>query len=91
MQEVSLTQFATFEEPGRDPCGWTISAVFWGELNGSPRLQAGDDAAEARWWPWDELPTLAFDHGEILTQLQKDLHFLVESGGHRSPEPTTAK
>ena len=27
---------------------------------------AQDDAANAKWWPLDELPTLAFDHDEIM-------------------------
>ena len=48
LQAAALQQFAAFGEPGRDPRGWTISVVFWGELNGNPCLQAGDDAAEAR-------------------------------------------
>ncbi|HEY89533.1 MAG TPA: NUDIX hydrolase [Thermoflexia bacterium] len=67
----TLRQFAAFGEPGRDPRGWTISVVFWGEVKDTPRLQAGDDAAAARWWPWDELPPLAFDHRKILAQFRE--------------------
>ena len=67
----TLQQFAAFGEPGRDPRGWTISVVFWGEIKGHPCLQAGDDAAEACWWPLAALPPLAFDHGQILVQFQE--------------------
>ncbi len=68
---LALEQLATFGDPGRDPRGWTVSVVFWSWLEpGSPdQLIAGDDAAEAAWWPLTGLPPLAFDHAEIMTAL----------------------
>ena len=39
----------------------------------------GDDAKEAKWFPIDELPTLAFDHSEIIQtaidRLRERIHF----------------
>jgi 8-oxo-dGTP diphosphatase len=39
----------------------------------------GDDAAEAAWFPVDELPPLAFDHQKIFDaakeRLRQDIHF----------------
>ncbi len=67
VSNVTLRQLTAYGEPGRDPRGWTVSVVFWGwllENNGA--ATAGDDAAEVRWWPIDTLPTLAFDHAEIV-------------------------
>jgi nicotinamidase-related amidase len=43
-----------------------VTVVFWGLVKSTPDVQAGDDAAEAAWWPLDKLPPLAFDHDEIL-------------------------
>ncbi|HEV8358901.1 MAG TPA: NUDIX hydrolase [Candidatus Thermoplasmatota archaeon] len=53
-----------YGDPSRDPRGHTVSIVYVVDAHGAPR--AGDDAAEARSWPWDSLPRLAFDHARIL-------------------------
>ena len=44
------------------------------------RPQAGSDADEAVWFDLNELPALAFDHGEILTYARR----IVESGDRDS-------
>lgn len=66
LSDVSLTQFATFGKPDRDPRGRTISLVFWGITDKKTPIAAGDDAAEAKWFELDALPPLAFDHEPIL-------------------------
>jgi 8-oxo-dGTP diphosphatase len=64
--EVNLSeQFFTYSDPRRDPRRHTISTVYIGTADAEPR--GGDDAAEARGFPVDALPTeLCFDHGTIL-------------------------
>jgi 8-oxo-dGTP diphosphatase len=58
-------QFFTYSDPARDPRKHTISTVFIGWAEGSPK--GGDDAAEAKAFGLDELPReLCFDHGAIL-------------------------
>ena len=42
-------------------------------------VKGGDDAAEARWFSFDELPQLVFDHDQILRKaeqsLRQQIHF----------------
>ena len=82
-----LEQLATFGHPDRDPRGRTISIVYGARLPHADLPAAGDDAAAARWFPLNALPTnLAFDHAEILLQL---LGRLTEPADQsHSPMPT---
>jgi 8-oxo-dGTP diphosphatase len=65
--DVPLRQLRTFGDPGRDPRGWAVSAVYWAVIDhrGHP-VQHGDDAAQAEWFPVNALPPLAFDHDRVL-------------------------
>ncbi|WP_062996839.1 NUDIX hydrolase [Nocardia jinanensis] len=66
-------QLVTFDEPNRDPRGPTLSIVMW--------AVTGPHDGLARWVSFDEPPTLAFDHNNIVVaargllsgQLWKDL------------------
>ena len=64
--EVTLTrQLHTYSDPARDERHHTITTVFVGTASGDP--VGADDAAEARVFPVDALPTpLCFDHADIL-------------------------
>jgi 8-oxo-dGTP diphosphatase len=75
-EETGLTvelaeQFHAYSDPRRDPRRHTISTVFLGRAAGEPR--GGDDAAEARAFPWTALPDLVFDHAEILADVRRYL------------------
>lgn len=61
----SIEELKSFSAIDRDPRGRTITIAFLVEI---PLTEARgqDDAAEARWFPLDGLPPLAFDHDEIL-------------------------
>lgn len=66
-EEVFLEQLYTFGAPGRDPRGRIISVAYYALIRPEDRtLQAGTDAAAARWFPAAKPPALAFDHAEIL-------------------------
>jgi 8-oxo-dGTP diphosphatase len=62
-----LEQLYTAGDPGRDPRGWTVTVAFLGRVDRKKlKAKAADDASEARWFPLDGLPELAFDHAMIL-------------------------
>jgi 8-oxo-dGTP diphosphatase len=69
--EVELTDLlGVYSRPDRDPRGHTISVVYVGRAQGSPR--GGDDAKDARLFSLDALPApLAFDHAEILVDYRR--------------------
>ena len=71
LEAGKLEQSGAFGQPGRDPRGHTISIVFTGRVIDSRKLQAADDATEARWFSLKDLPELAFDHQEILEYFNK--------------------
>ena len=67
-----LEQFHAYSDPSRDPRRHTISTVFLARAEGEPR--GGDDAAEARAFAWDALPSpIVFDHREILADVRRYL------------------
>ncbi len=83
IRRVELEQIAAFGTPGRDPRGWVVSVAFWGWLTGEAETSAGDDAAEARWWPLNSLPALAFDHGEILERTRRRVREVAQLQGRK--------
>lgn len=69
----ALKQIGVFGAIGRDPRGRTISIAFVGTFPGTPKVEAADDAKNAKWWPLNNLPNLAFDHSEIIAKALKAL------------------
>jgi 8-oxo-dGTP diphosphatase len=65
---IKLEQFRAFGKIGRDPRGRTVSVVYYGFLPESEKRKAiaNSDAAETKWYNIESLPSLAFDHDEII-------------------------
>jgi len=66
--DVQLEQMHTFGKCGRDPRGRQITIVYMGVVTEQKKtsIKAGDDAAQARWFEIEKLPTdMAFDHDEV--------------------------
>lgn len=63
----ALVQFHAFGKPYRDPRSHTISVAYFGFASKDAVAEAADDAADAQWFPIDDLPELAFDHKDIIT------------------------
>jgi len=68
LENIILTQFKTYSAVDRDPRGRTISVVFTGIAKNNAVAVADDDAKDAAWYSINNLPELAFDHQEILTE-----------------------
>lgn len=66
VDKVYLEQLYTFGNPKRDPRGRVVTVAYYALVPNTQTLQAGTDASEAAWFPADELPSLAFDHREIV-------------------------
>lgn len=67
---VALAQVGAFGRPDRDPRGHVISIAYCAFLpdHKKSEVRADDDAADARWFPLESLPPLAFDHDEIIAR-----------------------
>lgn len=55
-----------YDTPDRDPRGRVVSGAHAVRLGDAPGVEGRDDAAEAAWWPIENLPKLAFDHDQVL-------------------------
>ena len=63
---TKLKQMHTFGTIGRDPRGRQITIVFTNSLDQEIKPNAGDDAAETKWFDVNDLPKLAFDHDKVI-------------------------
>jgi 8-oxo-dGTP diphosphatase len=80
VRDVYIEQLYTFGQPDRDPRTRVITVAYFAlvpDTSLSP-LQAGSDAADARWWSIYDLPPLAFDHAEILDYALTRLRYKLE-------------
>jgi 8-oxo-dGTP diphosphatase len=67
LKGVELTQLHAYSEIHRDPRGRNISITFYGTTGfHNSEVTGGDDAADARWFPVDQMPELAFDHEKVI-------------------------
>lgn len=78
LESAYIQQLHAFSDPGRDPRERVITIAYYALVR-LQEVQGGDDAASARWFPLDEVPSLAFDHDRILRmavqRLREQIHF----------------
>lgn len=70
---VELKQVGAYGKPGRDPRGHTITIAFCAIIQEVLPVSAGDDASMALWFPVNALPSLAFDHDDIIRDALKGI------------------
>ena len=74
VKEVYLEQFHVFSAIDRDPRERVLTVAFFALVSKNDfEVIAGDDAARAKWHEWNNLPTLAFDHAEIIRLAREKL------------------
>jgi 8-oxo-dGTP diphosphatase len=76
----ALRLLGVYDTPGRDPRGWTVSVVYLAMVQAEEAVSGADDARDARWFPVDSLPNLAFDHATIVADAVERA-----AGGQGSP------
>ncbi len=70
-------QLRCYSDPRRDPRRATATVAFAVDAEGVP--VAGDDAGALQVWPWHALPTLCFDHAQILADYRSGRYVPRES------------
>lgn len=64
---VAVRLVGVYDAPDRDPRGRVVSVAYCVQLDTLPTAVAADGERDARWWPINDLPELAFDHVTIVT------------------------
>ena len=65
LKDASVEQFHTFSDVNRDPRERVITVAHYALVKLS-EVKGGDDAASAKWFELETIPSLAFDHDCIL-------------------------
>jgi 8-oxo-dGTP diphosphatase len=66
-----LVHVGRWDKPDRDPRGQVITDAFKAVVTGDVKERAGDDAKEVKWFDVKKLPSLAFDHKDIIVKALK--------------------
>lgn len=74
LADLYLEQLYSFGHPQRDPRERVVSVAYYALVPAySSALHPADDAVSAAWFSIEQLPTLAFDHTEIVAMAHKRL------------------
>ena len=74
LQNIAMEQLKAYSATDRDPRHRTVSVAFFGFLMDNQQIKAGDDARKARWFSVNRLPSLAFDHAQIIADTVAKIH-----------------
>ena len=65
LKNTYIEQLHTFSNPTRDPRERVITVAYYALVK-IQDVKGGDDARNAKWFPLNQVPELAFDHAQIL-------------------------
>ncbi len=80
LKEAYLEQLYSFGDPYRDPRGRVITVAYFALIptDAPVRLEGTKEITQARWFPVDQLPPLAFDHNTIVSYALRRLRYKLE-------------
>ena len=93
LDSAHIEQLRTYSTPDRDPRERVITIAYIALVR-IQEVRGGDDAADAGWFPVENVPPLAFDHGEILRDALRRLReriYFYPLGYELLPEKFTLK
>ena len=67
LKVATVHQIGAYSKVDRDPRGRTITVAYLAIIDSPMEVKGQDDAAKADWFPITDLPHLAFDHYDIMT------------------------
>lgn len=72
LKNIEMVYQKTIGNNTRDPRGFCLTNVFLSKISSIPEgVKAGDDAVDYEWFNINNLPSMAFDHKEILQDILK--------------------
>ena len=74
----TMHQIGAYSKVDRDPRGRTITVAYLAIIDKPVQVNGQDDAAKAEWFPINNLPHLAFDHQEIMTDAKLKLEGIIK-------------
>jgi 8-oxo-dGTP diphosphatase len=79
LTDVYLEQLYTFGDPNRDPRDRVITVTYFALVPATRIVpRAAEDGEHVRWWSIHDLPSLAFDHEDILSYALIRLRYKLE-------------
>ena len=70
LKVTDVHQIGAYSKVDRDPRGRTITVAYLAFMDEAAEVCGLDDAAKASWFKLSELPPLAFDHADIMKDVQ---------------------
>ena len=80
IQEAYLEQLYTYGDLSRDPRGRVVTVAYFALIAADKPIcsEGGTDATKASWFSINQLPALAFDHAEIVSNALRRLRYKLE-------------
>lgn len=92
LDNLAFAQCGSYGDKNRDPRGHTVTVAYAAVVLTSEGIKAGDDAAEAKFFPLAQLPNdLAFDHSKIVKETWERLSLVPAENGQVVMERGTGK